>query len=605
MAFTGTGKARREPCAKCGLPVFIAERLNVGKHLYHRTCFRCARCTSQLTLANYYETENGDFCCEICPDEEKVAAAKASPEKSVLLRSMSDEEKTASLKTFSNEPDNYSTMFESALESIRDDNSSEFFKARSRFIQSQVEESSDSAPEDEPPDLPKTAPPKLDASEDVELKDALVKSSDSGFPSNRLVETIAKADDVSVSDRSNNASFELEETRNIVTKDKPAAEGGDTSLVRARMRLFESNSHEVDFRKSDSNKNSQNTFRVLSRSPKSPTSNKDDVTKPAIPLVKLEDLENFEQLGKKEFHDDVTANIDDNRHISEVAITLTHKDDAKHSYSNISNRYLKTLEDDDIKDTSPSDKEEKGEDEKIETTPTSVEEKDPRDIKEEPMETDTSLVLNETKNDVVIDSFTTTPPTQDETSPLTPSPDSSDQPTEASTNQTPEPEYESVEKEKRDDTKLETPPDEEEKYPGDLNPFGDDDEDSSSDQKKANVSLNPFEDDEDEEEEDSKAVSKPVPSPRFKKKVLPTDADKEIKGTPEHLSSVRIQRISVNPFESDEDETGRPPVPATRKKKVITAPKISLNPFESEDDENEEEDTIKQPVPKPRTSVGR
>lgn len=62
---------RREPCTTCGLPVFIAQRLVVNGHLYHRTCFRCARCSAQLSLANYYETLEGVYCCETCPDEEE------------------------------------------------------------------------------------------------------------------------------------------------------------------------------------------------------------------------------------------------------------------------------------------------------------------------------------------------------------------------------------------------------------------------------------------------------------------------------------------------------------------------------------------------------
>lgn len=617
MAFSGTGKARREPCAKCGLPVFIAERLNVGKHLYHRTCFRCARCNSQLTLANYYETENGDFCCEICPDEEKVAT-KPSPEKSVLLRSMSDEEKTASLKTFSNEPDNYSTMFETALENIHDDNqkrdfaparegSSEFFKARSQFIQSQMEESSDSGNEDEPPDLPKSTPPKLDRDEltpreDAKVKDALVLSSDSGFPNNRL-KAIANPDNSSVSNRFSKTSVELEKTHNIVTKDKPAAEG-DTSLVRARMRLFESNNAEVnEFRKSDLNKNSQNTFRVPLKSPTSPLSPKESIKKSAIPIVKLEDLENFEQLSKQEFRDDVTSNTD-NRHTSEVSITLSHNDDTKHSCNNITNKYVEELDDSNVSVSIPSDKEKNEDtiekDRKIETSPVSVEEKELKDGKDESVRTESPLGLNETRNHVIIEDLSSTRPTQED-SPVTPIPENNDQSTEVSLNQVSETEHEQLH-EKQDVVKNESPPKQEADYPEDLNPFGDDEE--PQEQKKANISLNPFEDDEDDDEEERGAVSKPVPSPRLKKKIFPTDADKEIMGTPEHLSGVHIQRINVNPFESDDDEPSWPPVPAARKRKVIKAPEISLNPFESEDEENEE-DTVKQPVPKPRTSVGR
>jgi len=59
-----------EPCKQCGKSVFILERLNVGGKIFHRTCFKCARCEEQLTLASFYETETGQFCCEVCPDEE-------------------------------------------------------------------------------------------------------------------------------------------------------------------------------------------------------------------------------------------------------------------------------------------------------------------------------------------------------------------------------------------------------------------------------------------------------------------------------------------------------------------------------------------------------
>ena len=54
----------------CGLPIFLAEKLVLAHVAYHRTCFRCARCTNQLTIGNYYETEDGQYCCETCPDED-------------------------------------------------------------------------------------------------------------------------------------------------------------------------------------------------------------------------------------------------------------------------------------------------------------------------------------------------------------------------------------------------------------------------------------------------------------------------------------------------------------------------------------------------------
>lgn len=108
---------KREPCKKCNLPVFLAERLVIGQVLFHRTCLKCARCDSQLTVGNFYETENdNEYCCETCPDEEKektkseegmpstrmslIAQRVQMFEKdtSVLKKSLSDEEKTKSLQ---------------------------------------------------------------------------------------------------------------------------------------------------------------------------------------------------------------------------------------------------------------------------------------------------------------------------------------------------------------------------------------------------------------------------------------------------------------------------------------------------------------------------
>lgn len=98
---------RRDPCAACGLPVFLAEKLLIARAPYHRTCFRCARCGNQLTPGNYYETEEGQYCCETCPDEEESSAgvrrkytdsimADAGREMNEVSTrsSLSDEEKT-------------------------------------------------------------------------------------------------------------------------------------------------------------------------------------------------------------------------------------------------------------------------------------------------------------------------------------------------------------------------------------------------------------------------------------------------------------------------------------------------------------------------------
>lgn len=121
------GVPKREPCKQCGNPVFFAERLTIDGSFYHRKCLRCARCDSQLTPGSFYETEiDGVFCCETCPDEEtkiqlnnnnvknitdtspkipesfsdKLAMFQTNG-KGLLQKSLSDEEKSKSLKRLS------------------------------------------------------------------------------------------------------------------------------------------------------------------------------------------------------------------------------------------------------------------------------------------------------------------------------------------------------------------------------------------------------------------------------------------------------------------------------------------------------------------------
>ena len=77
--------------------------MNVVGKILHRSCFRCARCQSQLSIANYYETEKeGTYCCEMCPDEENVRETEIALSKMTLERnkkldvSQSDPDETES-----------------------------------------------------------------------------------------------------------------------------------------------------------------------------------------------------------------------------------------------------------------------------------------------------------------------------------------------------------------------------------------------------------------------------------------------------------------------------------------------------------------------------
>lgn len=113
-------------------------------------------------------TENGQFCCEVCPDEIHKAAGNADrippPGLPVITRSLSDEEKSAGLLK---SHDDYSDLFETALEYPEDpaltknftlsSGKSEFTRARSQFVESQL--GSSSSEDEEPPDLPKSRHP--------------------------------------------------------------------------------------------------------------------------------------------------------------------------------------------------------------------------------------------------------------------------------------------------------------------------------------------------------------------------------------------------------------------------------------------------------------
>jgi len=83
-----------ENCRVCNKPVFILERLNVAGKLFHRTCFKCARCDEQLTLASFYETETGQFCCEVCPDEEDRERKRTLKARKDLSRLMAGDDDT-------------------------------------------------------------------------------------------------------------------------------------------------------------------------------------------------------------------------------------------------------------------------------------------------------------------------------------------------------------------------------------------------------------------------------------------------------------------------------------------------------------------------------
>nr|XP_029718713.1 MICAL-like protein 1 isoform X2 [Aedes albopictus]XP_029718715.1 MICAL-like protein 1 isoform X2 [Aedes albopictus]XP_029718716.1 MICAL-like protein 1 isoform X2 [Aedes albopictus]XP_029718717.1 MICAL-like protein 1 isoform X2 [Aedes albopictus]XP_029718718.1 MICAL-like protein 1 isoform X2 [Aedes albopictus] len=184
-AFVGVPK--REPCRKCGNPVFFAERISFEQKLYHRSCLKCARCGAQLTLGSFYETEtDGEYCCETCPDEEiqiaerrrsmssevgaTEAAVNGSRENVRTSRSskllerisffesapLSDEEKTSNMVR-------RAKMSSFLKDSLEKSDKLESDKEVDKIEPTPLEESSESEEEPEleeiPPSLPATEPP--------------------------------------------------------------------------------------------------------------------------------------------------------------------------------------------------------------------------------------------------------------------------------------------------------------------------------------------------------------------------------------------------------------------------------------------------------------
>lgn len=183
------GVPKREPCKQCGLPVFFAERLAIDGSFYHRKCLRCARCDSQLTPGSFYETEvDGVFCCETCPDEEKKMRlgnnnveriSELSPDeqrqsfseklamfqtngKGLLQKSLSDEEKSKSLKRLS---ELYSKTHDTNDTKQTINESNDVIKDGPKNTDEEIEvaeasTSENSDEDDAKPPLPKTLPPK-------------------------------------------------------------------------------------------------------------------------------------------------------------------------------------------------------------------------------------------------------------------------------------------------------------------------------------------------------------------------------------------------------------------------------------------------------------
>ncbi|XP_032594080.1 MICAL-like protein 1 isoform X2 [Drosophila grimshawi] len=57
---------RRDSCQKCQFPVFLAERVFIEKHVYHRTCLKCKQCSVQLSPNILFDDIQNMYCSDKC-----------------------------------------------------------------------------------------------------------------------------------------------------------------------------------------------------------------------------------------------------------------------------------------------------------------------------------------------------------------------------------------------------------------------------------------------------------------------------------------------------------------------------------------------------------
>lgn len=339
---------KREPCHKCELPVFLAERLIHGSRLYHRTCLRCARCQSQLTPGSFYETEqDGEFCCETCPDEDAssssaatktqtdsssvpaaadsardsfsnklalfqmrsvVAAAGDERGKGLLNKSLSDEEKSKSLKRLTALYSVHSADAGLGLDFKSERGRNSFLSAQlTDETQHQVAESEEEDEEgnededeqdsedDEPPSLPTAQPPKpslpfigLEKPPlPVKPSELVVSQNTASTLPTHLDESLREQLDAAGGTLQDNdiAGETVSPAKDVVSPEIQAV-GDRLSLVLARLKQFESNAESTDDSKNDKHVQLRHSAAV---------SHQHSFDDPVVPVAEIVSVEPIDQ----------------------------------------------------------------------------------------------------------------------------------------------------------------------------------------------------------------------------------------------------------------------------------------------------------------------
>eukprot|EP01104_Vermistella_antarctica_P018833 TRINITY_DN7137_c0_g1_i1.p1 TRINITY_DN7137_c0_g1~~TRINITY_DN7137_c0_g1_i1.p1 ORF type:complete len:211 (-),score=39.48 TRINITY_DN7137_c0_g1_i1:224-781(-) len=51
-----------EKCTSCGKTVYVVEKLNILDQVWHKWCFKCAVCSTTLTMKNYQAMQGKPYC---------------------------------------------------------------------------------------------------------------------------------------------------------------------------------------------------------------------------------------------------------------------------------------------------------------------------------------------------------------------------------------------------------------------------------------------------------------------------------------------------------------------------------------------------------------
>ncbi|XP_058175227.1 MICAL-like protein 1 [Anopheles ziemanni] len=568
-AFVGVPK--RATCNRCSNPIFLAERISFGEKSYHRSCLKCARCGTQLTVGSFYETEtDGEYCCETCPDEElqlaKRRESSASSESSThssigggadpggvpvvstgLPRTVVRSSKLLDRISF----------FESAPLSDEEKTSNLERKSRMSSFLKQTLGNDEQEEQDKPPDLPVLPPPKqnsvdkqpITSAASTEPEDPTVDVEDEFEKLVQGLDDTAGREDISEKSISNELGLEnikdhpseeiqpsesieesLTEATNVVLVPADIRKQSETSVELPETEKLKDSSLESDETLDDTiNTNTviQPTTEISLETVKDDRKCTEAIieeekqsspTPPVLDSVPASVTESIVPEGKE--------STDPNLLPSHESVTST---EPKDSTNEPITSETQVLPDDSVLNTN---------------------------LKQVPEELETS---NKLKLESVEEPVESSKPAESEV----PKDEKSVKPAVVI-----EPKKQTDEDNDDNEKRpvIQSPTADEEQYPSDLNPFGNDDEEDDAPSGKLTGVQNT-------------TPSKPVPTARH---------------------------ISTNPFGSDDDDddtpqspSSKPPRPPPPKVKTTASSAVPANPFGEEDDDEQEEPAIVPVVSKP------